>query len=1542
MIINVTYDASASSAPAGFQTAVQAAVQYLESIFSNDVTINISVGWGEVGGETLPAGSVASSTSAGYSLSYDELRNAFWADAATPDALAAALALPATDPTNGGTFYVPAAEAKALGLIDPNGSALDGSIGLDSSTTFTFDPNNRAVPGAVDAIGAIEHEITEILGRTSLAGAVQPDGTSAFGPLDLFRYTAPGALAPTAGNAFFSIDGKTMLQAFDNPANGGDSGDWAQTVHGDSFDAFADTGQAMTMTAVDLREMDVLGYHAAPTTPATPTPTGAATSQGVTVTEVTAPSPDYQVGAGQSLYFKDVIPPLDIYLNCSPYGPALTFENAGTIWAIGTTGYGAAAITTTGVESFYDGGPMSVGAQITNAAGGAIYVDAAIDSAYGVYGGATTSVLNSGVFQIVADNGYAIGAEGVDSLAFDNKAGGTFTVSGVGRAWGVNFTTVGAFSNEGLFQVIGHHDPSATSDSTIGVQSPTTFNNSGTIRVEQIGGSNASIGVLVDEGDGLSKTDNDGNVIGIYTNSGTIQADIAFEVEAQINATLNNSGNLIGVVEMAGPVETLNNSGAIGGDVYLDGQTNTYDGTGGHLYGDLHLGHGTNTVTLGSNGEFVFGGGGTETVTGGAGNDYYEIARGTDSFNGGGGFNTLSFADSAGGWTVNLGTGTATGPGTVTFSNVQQVIGSDFNNTLIAGSTAATLVAGAGHDTLTGGAGNDVLTAGAGGDAMTGGGGNNTFNYSSGDHQLVITDFNAHGDKDTLNIYGYISPMSVVQKGTDTLITLSATDSILLKNVLAPSLAGVNYFAGANQGPLFPSLPTFGSQTVYFDWNLTIGAGETLSMTGEDTLLDDFGTTKDTYHDLSSLDNFGKLSITNSASATGFYCDYGNFPTGPFKNEAGASLTVTSTGGDAFGTNSYNTFIGLSNSGQITVTAAATAEGVASGWSSGLVANNAGGTITVTSTGGDAYGVHFDFPSDVQNDSTITVKAAGTAYGVWGGISGLDSLTNTGTITATSTGGGQSYGVFINGFYVAGAVATVTNSGTITAQTAIYAGTGNTNGMDVHISNSGTLMGDVTLAGTAATLVNTGKIVGNILLHDDAYYVGSSATVDLRGGSFSGFISIAPGTAGDYAVADTIYTGADATTIKIAGGESKLTAAIIGGSGGTTVDFDIASTAATITKSGSSYVVAAGTDGTETLTNVATLVFTDKTVKLIGQPAITDFNADGDSDILWQNANGQAAIWTMNGLTQTGGAQVGGNPGPSWHVIGSGDFDGDGKADILWQNDSGQAAIWTMNGLTQTGGATVGGNPGASWHVKAAADFNGDGKADILWQNDNGQAAIWTMNGLTQTGGATVGGNPGPTWHVVAAADFDGDGKADILWQNDNGQVAIWTMNGLTQIGGATVGGNPGPSWHVKAAADFNGDGKADILWQNDNGQAAIWLMNGLTQIGGAQVGGNPGPTWHIVGAGDYNGDGKADILWQNDSGQAAIWTMDGLTQIGGSTIGGNPGATWHLEDAADPGDTGAFSTQSQAHWYSIWAAGDVTQALANPLPVLQTVAMGR
>jgi hypothetical protein len=64
----------------------------------------------------------------------------------------------------------------------------------------------------------------------------------------------------------------------------------------------------------------------------------------------------------------------------------------------------------------------------------------------------------------------------------------------------------------------------------------------------------------------------------------------------------------------------------------------------------------------------------------------------------------------------------------------------------------------------------------------------------------------------------------------------------------------------------------------------------------------------------------------------------------------------------------------------------------------------------------------------------------------------------------------------------------------------------------------------------------------------------------------------------------------------------------------------------------------------------------------------------------------------MNG---TSGA-VGLNPGSDWKAVATGDFNGDGDSDILLQSADGQVAIWEMNGTNVIGGGTVSSVPGAS------------------------------------------------------------------------------------------------------------------------------------------------------------------------------------------------------------------------------------------------------
>jgi ELWxxDGT repeat protein len=126
---------------------------------------------------------------------------------------------------------------------------------------------------------------------------------------------------------------------------------------------------------------------------------------------------------------------------------------------------------------------------------------------------------------------------------------------------------------------------------------------------------------------------------------------------------------------------------------------------------------------------------------------------------------------------------------------------------------------------------------------------------------------------------------------------------------------------------------------------------------------------------------------------------------------------------------------------------------------------------------------------------------------------------------------------------------------------------------------------------------------------------------------------------------------------------------------------------------------------------------------------VTDATAAGTTEVAVSNAY-------STGLTPSDITVLATAPPP-------GDFNGDGKSDILWQNDSGEAVIWELNGTSVIGGGSLG-NPGLSWHAVGTGDFNGDGRSDILWQNSSGEAAIWEMNGTSVIGGGSLG-NPGPS-----------------------------------------------------------------------------------------------------------------------------------------------------------------------------------------------------
>ena len=247
---------SVSSAPTGFKTAFQDAVKYFDATFSNPVTVNIDVGWGEVGGSSISAGALGESETylAGY-YSYGQVRNALISDARSAADQSAVASLPAADPTGGRSELMATSEAKALGLTGYSGT--DGFVGFDKSSPWTFNPASRGVGGAFDFIGVAEHEVSEVLGRMADLGTI--GGT--LDPLDLFRYSAPNTRALSPGNGqYFSINGGAANLDTYNGTGGGDLGDWAGYAL-DAFDAAVPPGVVLPLSTADVDVFDVLGYN---------------------------------------------------------------------------------------------------------------------------------------------------------------------------------------------------------------------------------------------------------------------------------------------------------------------------------------------------------------------------------------------------------------------------------------------------------------------------------------------------------------------------------------------------------------------------------------------------------------------------------------------------------------------------------------------------------------------------------------------------------------------------------------------------------------------------------------------------------------------------------------------------------------------------------------------------------------------------------------------------------------------------------------------------------------------------------------------------------------------------------------------------------------------------------------------------------------------------------------------------------------------------------------------------------------------------------
>jgi hypothetical protein len=247
MNINLKFDSFASAAPQSFKNAIQVAANLLDATFIDNITINISVGYGEILGSPEPSGGASAGPISGDFVSYSQV-SSWLSQNASADIQAAVAALPSGSTIQGQSqVAVWHAEERLMGLVPANDSSMDGAAGFAADI-----PTNLLT-------GVALHELTHALGRINYGP--QPD------ILDLFRFTSVGVHLFQSGvpnsASYFSLDGgKTDLADY---GQGSDPSDFLNSgrTPNDPFNEYYDASTVQSLSKIDILEMESLGFKTA-------------------------------------------------------------------------------------------------------------------------------------------------------------------------------------------------------------------------------------------------------------------------------------------------------------------------------------------------------------------------------------------------------------------------------------------------------------------------------------------------------------------------------------------------------------------------------------------------------------------------------------------------------------------------------------------------------------------------------------------------------------------------------------------------------------------------------------------------------------------------------------------------------------------------------------------------------------------------------------------------------------------------------------------------------------------------------------------------------------------------------------------------------------------------------------------------------------------------------------------------------------------------------------------------------------------------------
>lgn len=668
----------------------------------------------------------------------------------------------------------------------------------------------------------------------------------------------------------------------------------------------------------------------------------------------------------------------------------------------------------------------------------------------------------------------------------------------------------------------------------------------------------------------------------------------------------NGTGDSASYFGSSGPVfvnlATGSAIGAAGNDTLVN-----IENLNGSSFGD--------TLTGDAGNNSLRGDAGNDTLIGGAGNDFITGGSGDDSIDGGAGAGDTAdyfFSDTSAAVVVNLSTGVVTGgAGNDTLTGIENVNGSNFNDTIMGDSNGNFIDGRGGDDTLLGGGGRDSFVGGLGNDSIDGGAILDRANYTD------------------LNSVSYFSSTSGVNVNLATGTAqdgLGGTDSLTNINFVTGS-AYNDTFLGSSDPTLFEQFDggqgndiiNGGALDTVLQRNsnrvnysaasgsvtVNLASGTAIGAAGNDTLININHVTGSSFGDI--------LVGSNSAMTEQFEGRGGN----DWIDGAGGIDIVR-----------YDSAVTAVNVNLVT----------------GIAIDGLGGTDTLLNIEG------------IRGSSFDDVLTGGNPLNGTGVKDGFEAFTGNAGNDIINGGGGYDRADYLT----SSAGVTVTLGGT---------GSGSANdgfgGMDTLISIEG-------VRGSAFDDILTGSDSGAFESFEGRE---GNDVIDGRGGidradyqfSVSGVtVSLKSGTAADgYGTTDSLrsienvrgsafndlITGHKGSNV-IEGGAGNDR--INGGSGVDTAVFSGTQASYSIVKHGNKVTVS-GADGIDVLKSIEILQFSDGSLTLSGKGADDQFNSgtdaadDADDDGDWTDAAGNES-WRAGsaGDHDHGAASRGAGDGPIW------------------------------------------------------------------------------------------------------------------------------------------------------------------------------------------------------------------------------------------------------------------------------------------------------